>query len=137
MEKKFYLDTSIWIDYLEDRKDILKPLGEFAFQFLKKCRKEKARIIVSDIVIKELKRQVSEEKIQNMLSDFSDLIIKLKHSEKQFNEADKLWEKNNKEFPSADILHSIIARDENAILVSRDRHFNEIEIIESYLPEEL
>jgi len=137
MQQKYYLDTSIWIDYLEDRKDRIRPLGEFAFQFLKKCKKEKAKIIVLDIVLKELRKQMPEEKIQTMLSDFYDLIVKLKHTEKQFNEADNLWEKNNKEFPLADILHSIIAKDENAILMSRDKHFNEIGIAKEYLPEEL
>ena len=35
MAKKFYLDTAIWRDYFEDRGDGTRPIGEFAFQFLR------------------------------------------------------------------------------------------------------
>lgn len=49
--KKFYLDTSIWRDYFEDKKNGIKPLGEFAFQFLRQCIEKGVEIIVSDIVV--------------------------------------------------------------------------------------
>src|SRR3989344_1076940 len=63
MEKRFYLDTSIWIDYVEDRGDGIRPLGEFAFRFLKYCEERDLEILVSDIVILELQKILSKERI--------------------------------------------------------------------------
>jgi len=137
MEKRFYLDTSIWRDYFEDRSDGIRPLGEFAFQFLKKCLKEKYSVLVSDKVEKELLRYYSREKVNAVFSNFKEIIIKIKPTRKQVAEAGNIWIKNNKEFPLNDILHAIIARDANAILVSRDFHFRALEISECRLPEEI
>jgi len=125
------------MDYLGERKNGLRPLEEFAFQLLKKCKKEKTKIIVSDAITKELEKYIPKEKIKERLSEFSDLIIEVKHSTEQLSEAKDFWEKNNRKFPELDILHAIIARDENAVLVSRDKHFSEIGITENFFPEEL
>lgn len=45
---KIYLDTCIYLDYLMDRKDNLRPLGEFAFQLLKRTFECEFEIIISD-----------------------------------------------------------------------------------------
>ncbi|MDD5163940.1 MAG: PIN domain-containing protein [Candidatus ainarchaeum sp.] len=137
MHKKFYIDTSIWRDYFEDRKDNIRPLGEFAFQFLKKCLKEKVTIIISNIVMKELKKYFSGQQVQTMLQEFSGIIVETKHTKKQEEEALNLLEKFRQQSHLADIIHAIIARDSKAILVSRDKHFAELNIIETRLPEEL
>ncbi len=137
MQEKFYLDACVWRDFFEDRQNHIRPLGELVFQFLKKCRKEKHKIIVSDIVLKELHKYISQEKTNVFLSSFSDLIITEKHSQKQLEEAETYWKKTKKKFPLFDILHSIIARDSKAILVSRDKHFYEISIVKMFFPEEL
>jgi predicted nucleic acid-binding protein len=134
---RFYLDTSIWRDYFEDRKDSMRPLGEFAFMFLKKCVKEKAQIIVSDIVLEELEAHLSQEQITAIFSGFKGIIVKVAHTTTQSREALGLLKKFGKKVPLYDILHSIIARDEKAVMVTRDRHFEEISIVEAYLPENL
>ena len=137
MLKKFYLDTCIWRDYFEDRKDALKPLGEFAFRFLKKCVKDKSKIIVSDLVVKELQKDYSLNQIELMFSEFKHLIIEVRHSKEQFMEAVNLFKQFNKKLPFYDILHSIVSRDETAILITRDSHFSEIDLCENRLPEQL
>ena len=56
METLIYPDTNFYIDYFEDRRDNIRPLGEFAFSVLKRAFKlvtvkqdyedvEKARIL--------------------------------------------------------------------------------------------
>ena len=136
MAQKFYIDTSIWRDYFEDRKDNLRPLGEFAFQFLKKCLKEKDTVLVSREVSRELLEKYSKETVEDIFSSFKEIILKIDYSTGQASEAYFFWVKTNKKFPYADVLHSIIARDNKAILISRDRHFKEIGVIEPMLPEE-
>ncbi len=133
---KFYVDTSVWRDYFEDRGNGIRPLGEFAFRFLRKCQKDKATIIVSDIVIEELRRGLSEEQIEGMLSEFSELIVRVEHTEMQAEEARVFCRKHNYFFPFADALHSIIARDEDATVITRDKHFESIGIAEALAPEE-
>jgi len=137
MKKKFYVDTCIWRDYFEDRKDNLKPLGEFAFQFLKYCENKGFFIIVSNAVKKELFDYYSEERLNQVFSSFKNLIIEISFSENQAKESFDFWENTDKKFPFFDILHSVIARDNKAILITRDRHFKEIKITECSLPEEI
>ena len=83
MQQKFYLDTAIWRDYFEDRRDGIRPLGEFAFQFLKNCEKKGCKVLVSDTVILELKVYFSEEDIKQIFLRFRGLykiLKRLKHS---------------------------------------------------------
>ncbi|MDD5163016.1 MAG: PIN domain-containing protein [Candidatus ainarchaeum sp.] len=137
MQKKFYLDTSIWRDYFEDRSDGVRPLGEFAFQFLKNCAKKGFTILVSDTVILELKKDFSEEQISDFFNPFESIIVHIAAVSEQYAEAKKEW-LQNKAIPLNDFLHAIIARDNNAILISRDRHFAELlSLVESKLPEEV
>lgn len=137
VSNNYYLDTSIWRDYFEDRKDNLRPLGEFAFRFLKECQKRKDIVFVSDIVKKELLKYFSIELVNEIFSSFKDIIVEIMHAEVHVSEAYSFWIRSNKKYPSSDILHSIIARDNKTLLVSRDKHFQEIGIVECKLPEEI
>jgi hypothetical protein len=59
---RYYVDTCIWLDLLEDRTDGLRPLGEFAFQFIKKAMRHGDTIIYSSLVLGELmKRHAAAE----------------------------------------------------------------------------
>ncbi len=133
--KRFYIDTSIWIDFFEDRKDNLKPLGEFAFQFLKKCKKYKCKIIFSEPLIFELKK-FSEQWLNEIFSSFKELLAIVSISENQRSEAEQIAKKRG--LPFNDIFHAIIARDNNAIIISRDKHFEELsDLVECFAPEEV
>lgn len=139
MVKKFYLDTAIWRDYFEDRGDGTSPLGEFAFQFLRKCRENNAVVFVSDAVVLELKIRFSEQQVKEIFSSFESVIKWLDASGKQVSEAREEWKKRNKALPFRDVLHAIIARDNNAVLVARDKHFFGLlpSIAEVQKPEEI
>ena len=134
---KYYIDTSIWIDIYEDRKGFNnEPLGEYALKLFAFIRKEKHKLIISDILIRELERYYSMEKINGMIKIYENLIERIITTQKQRNEAKIIGEQNN--LPPGDALHSIISRDNNLILVTRDKHFKKIEFIsKSYKPEEL
>lgn len=137
MQQKFYLDTAIWRDYFEDGNDGLRPLGEFAFRFLKNCGKKKCIVLYSEAVVHELRKDYSEDKIKQVFSPFKDFLAEVGISFEQYAEARNLakQEKNSHE---ADILHAIIARDNNSILVTRDAHFDCLrDIVEIRMPEEI
>jgi hypothetical protein len=135
--QRFYLDTAIWRDYFEDRKDSIRPLGEFAFQFLKKCQLRKWIVFVSPEIEKELLTYYSKERLGQVFLSFKDIIVKIDYSKQQVSEALSFWSKTNRKFPFSGILHSIIARDKAAILVCRDAHFWEIKLADCILPEEI
>ncbi|HLD59099.1 MAG TPA: PIN domain-containing protein [archaeon] len=135
MVKRFYLDTSIWRDYFEDRKDGIRPLGEFAFQFLKNCRGQNCKILYSAATIFELK-EFADRFYKEIVPDFKDLLILVPIFEQQKNEAATISMQRN--LPFNDVLHAILARDNNAIIITRDRHFEELfDVTESRVPEQV
>jgi len=136
---KYYLDVSIWKDYWEDRKDNLRPLGDFAFQLLKKIMESKDKLIYSPAVIEELLSFFSENEIENrFFKDFRELGLLncISINNKQIQEAEEIA--RNKNLPVMDALHAVLARDNNAILVSRDKHFEKLtDVTVSKKPEEI
>ena len=134
MPKKYYLDSCIWRDYFENRSDKFRPLGDWAFRLIRKIIEENNLFIFSDHLISELEKQYSSEKLNKFFEIIPEqLIIKIKTTEKQAKEAFILKSKLN--IPFGDTLHAILARDNEAILVSRDKHFYELGNIKK--PEDL
>lgn len=113
------------------------PLGEFAFQFLKACRQHKAKIVYSQLVVNELKTDYSDETIKQVFTDFENMLIKAEISVKQSDEAENLAVKRNG-VHKADALHAILARDNDAVLITRDWHFDAVRgLVEVMKPEEV
>lgn len=134
---KYYIDSCIWIDYFEDRKDKFRPLGDWAFRLIKKIISKSDVIIFSNLVEKELAKFFSIEEIENITSIVpNENLTKVKSTTEQLNEARFYTKKSN--IPQEDVLHAILARDNNAVLVTRDKHFYYLaEYITIKKPEEL
>ena len=138
MAKKFYLDTSIWRDYYENRSDSQKQLGKLALQFLQKVIGEENIILYSDLVVQELMIKYSKEEISSILSILFNigLLEKINTSKEQAKEASDLCKKLN--IPFGDALHAILARDNKAVMITRDNHFQLLkDIVEIQKPEDL
>ncbi|MBI5064860.1 PIN domain-containing protein [Candidatus Woesearchaeota archaeon] len=133
---KYYLDTAIYLDYHFNRSDNFRPLGEWAFQLLTLIRSNSDVLIISEFVINELKTQLSEQEIGRILNSFAEVMEFVSCDDEQFAEA--LVLKRKLKIPSGDIFHAILARDNGAILVTRDKHFEQLRyIVEVKKPEEL
>jgi predicted nucleic acid-binding protein len=131
---KFYLDTNIWLDYFENRSDGLRPLGEFAFQFLKDCVKFNCKICYSDFTLFELKNKINEKEFIEALEFIKRNLIFIKSTKQDWVEAQKLSKKAN--LHSADALHLVLAKKNDCTLITRDKHFDSIDLIEVKRPEE-
>ncbi len=132
---RYYLDTSIWRDLHENRTDRFRPLGEWAFELIRKIREERQTILYSDRVVYELSKAYENvDKILN-LAIKENILQKVDISENQIKEAIIL--KKKLEIPYDDCLHAILARDNDAILVTRDRDFEKIRFVTVRKPEEL
>jgi len=137
MKQRFYLDTAIWRDYFEDRKDRFQPLGEFAFQFLKNCESHSCEVLYSSLVVNELKAEYTSDEIQGILAPFRKYLVEVQIVPEQLKEAQGV-NSRLKDTHLADILHAILARDNGAIMITRDKHFEALaSIVEVLKPEEV
>src|SRR3989344_4748813 len=118
MKNKYYVDTSIWMDYYEDRTDPSKDIGECAFKLLCKLLVSSSKIVVSNFLLRELEVAYSLDQIRGLARPFERLMEKVEVSDKQREEAKRIAEE--RKLPKGDDIHAILARDNNAILVSRD-----------------
>jgi predicted nucleic acid-binding protein len=119
---KFYIDTSIWVDYYENRKDRFRPLGEWAFELFRLINKNKDTVLFSEFVLEELGRIYDNSEIIKILSAVA-IKQEVFITESQIREANVLHRRLN--IPKFDIIHGVLARDNDAILVTRDNHFKE------------
>lgn len=135
MSKRYYIDTCIWRDYFEDRSDNLRPLGEWAFRLIRKAVEEGIEVIFSDLIKEELLKEYSEEKIKDIISIVPD-ITWIEATEEHRAEGRAIAQRLG--IPDFDVMHAILARDNDAILISRDKHYLELTyIVDVKKPEEL
>ena len=95
-------------------------------------------VFFSDLVIDELLTSYEDDQIKNLLEIFEKegLLLKVNINHKQILEAKKLRKKFR--IPHGDCLHAILARDNDAIMITRDKHFEELQnIVMVKKPEEL
>ena len=135
MAKRYYLDLCIWIDYLENRNDRLRPLGEWAFRLIKKIISDESNILYSCLLETEL-RNYTDKKIKDILGIVPQaLLVKVGISSRQIIEASSISKITG--IPKNDAIHAILARDNGAVLVSRDNHFYKLGNITVKKPEDL
>ena len=136
--QKYYFDTCIWRDFFEDRFDPnKKPLGKYATFLILRILNKKDEMLFSDLIIKELEKRFTIYEIEQMLRLLHSAGV-LKRAEAcrgAYEEARRLAD--DIKIPLSDALHVIIARDNNAILVSRDNHLLNVKCIKVIKPEEI
>ncbi len=137
MTEKYYVDTSIWMDLLEDRKGYNdEPLGDYALKLFAMIKAKKHKLVLSNLLIRELESNYSVEEINGMVLPFQKIIEKVFVTQEQRDEAKKIAEE--RKLPPGDVLHAILARDNKYRMITRDRHFKELgDITKHYRPEEI
>ncbi|MBW3006256.1 PIN domain-containing protein, partial [Candidatus Woesearchaeota archaeon] len=110
MALKVYCDTNIFIDYLDEREDNIRPLQEFAFIFFSRGWNCAFKLIISDWLLDELRRHLTEEQINRVLNNFKekDKLIFIKEAlgdRQKARNISKHWD---------DALHAILANKANA-----------------------
>jgi predicted nucleic acid-binding protein len=133
---RYYLDTSIWLDYYENRTDRFRPLGEWALALLSLIRERKDTILVSDVILQELGTYYSELQIIEIFKSYTHLIENIKPTDNQLKFSKTI--SSIRKIPTGDVLHAVLSKDQNAILISRDNHFMLLtDINKAHKPEEL
>ena len=131
MAKRFYFDTSIWLDFLEKRDEPGLPKGTWAKKLIEKIIKNKDKIVLSEVIKNELiGLGYSRYELESIFFPFQKILISVYSNKKQFGKAKDLSDKRN--IPLFDALHAILARDNRSILITRDKHFDKLLDIISY-----
>lgn len=135
MSQLIYVDTNVYIDYFQGRKDSKRDLGKSATELLKSAIKCKYKIVVSLWVLEELSRYISLERIDQLLSRLEkrDKVQYVDYSIEQEHKAETYKNRD-------DALHALIALNEDAAyLVTRNlKDFRDFsKQIKAKLPEDL
>jgi len=138
--QKYYLDTCIWRDFFEDRFGRSgNPLGSHAAKLFFKMISNNDRIIFCKYLIWELSKSLNEREINDMLNLLfhTGTLIRVEMSVKEYDEARKI--SNDRNLPFVDCLNAIIARDNDAVLVSQDQHFHNFlsDIVKTARPQDI
>jgi len=125
------------LDLFEDRDEPNFPKSIRAKLLLDNIAKEGGKLIVSEAIFNEmLIIGYSIYEINELFLPLEKILIKVYSTYKHFGKAKDLSHKRG--IPVFDALPALIARDNKAILVTRDEHFNKLlDIIRFKKPEEL
>ena len=134
---KYLIDTSIWVDLYENRTGYFcEPLGDFAFKLFCMIKAKGYKIIITDLTINELEMNYSVAEINGMMKPFETLLSRSVASKEQRDEAKRISLERN--VPKGDALHAILARDNDYILITRDKHFKQLTDVSLYYrPEDI
>jgi predicted nucleic acid-binding protein len=140
MKKKYLIDTCIWRDFYEDRIDNAgKLLGKIAAELFFNIISHKDIIIYSEALIRELKNDYPETEINDIFGLLlnNKLLNRIEITNEEYLAAKRISIERN--IPFIDSLNAIHARNHNAILVTRDKHYfeNLSDIIIPYKPEDI
>ena len=135
--KLYYFDTSIWIDFFENRVEPNFPKGTMAQKLIEKIMKSDAKILYSNVNLFEFYAfGYSRDYIYSLLEPFNSILVFVMATEKEKGIAKDLSSK--RDIPQGDALHALIARDNKAVLIATDRHFQKIrDITKSILPQDV
>ncbi len=137
MVKKYYLDTSIWMDVYENRLGYgNEAIGHSALKFLFDLLKGKSKVIITDMLVMELSKSYSLEQINGMFMPFRGVIEKVVVTGQQKEESKRIAKERN--LPLGDVIHAVISRDNDLVLITRDNHFRKLQdICKHFRPEDL
>jgi predicted nucleic acid-binding protein len=134
--KRFYLDTSIWLDLLENRNEPNMPKGRWARDMIARIIERGDEIIVSDFILLELERAgYSKQELDTTFNKLAPIIVRIDAFERDRRRAKDIAAK--KDVPRLDALHAVIASNHKATLVSLDPHFKQLDIIDVQAPKDV
>lgn len=140
--KTYYVDTCIYLNLWKKEVDRNgNKLWEFAKDFFEKIENENSMIYYSGFLLKELIFLLStEEYLQKReLFDSSPNFKKAVLSKEEYELAGKISRENN-EISFYDVLHMLLAKKTNSILVTRDKILSKLAkdyLVRVNKPEEL
>lgn len=124
---KLYIDTNIYLDYLMNRRDSNKNLGDLAFKIFNRTIRCEFHIIISTHVINELRKyNIPDDRIKLLFNFMKHKLIKT--NSKEYEKKAELV----KEIHFADALHYVISLDKADLLVTNDKELKKLARVVGY-----
>ncbi len=142
MEKRYYLDSCVWLNLFQKEGDATKgiPYWQIALNFIENIKNNKNKVYVSTIVLKEL-YYILGNKFHNVKTYFeqTDFIVIIKTKNEDYNLARKFENEDDFQISFYDYLHVAIARRIDCVFVTRDKDLLDFarNKINANLPEKL
>ena len=118
---------------------VRKAIREYATKLFMKILKDKDKILFSEALILELKRDYGEKDVNDMLNllFLNKTLERIEIIKEEHLEAKKLSQERN--IPYIDCLNAIHARNHKAMMISQDDHYfkNLIDITKTIKPENI
>ncbi len=120
--KSYYVDSCIYLNLWKKEIDNQNPLWKFAKEFFDKVENENSIIYYSGFLLKELMFILTTEEYldKRELFESSPNFKKVTLSKEELNLASKIKTKSN-EISFYDIIHMLLAKQTNSILITRDK----------------
>ncbi len=125
MKKRFYVDTCIYLNLWQKEGDasLGKPYWKIAKEFFEKTENENVIIYYSGFILKELsfilEKEIFNKKLQ--MFNYSPNFIRITLSVNEFDLAREIEKESNYEISFYDIIHMLLAKKANSILITRDK----------------
>ncbi len=128
---KVYVDTNVYLDFILNRSDKLRPLGELASQFFRRALDCEFEIVVSNHVISELKKNdIKDDELEDLWLWLKSKIVKVGVSFEDEERARTLHRSGLLHFQDA--LHYSIAQKVKAIILTNDKDFQGMPAVKGY-----
>lgn len=134
---KYYVDTCIWIDLVDDRIRGRRLYGEYAQKFFRQVIDAEQTIVYSDVVEEELSFHYGAHKSQQIINSVPLLLLERVESTR---EELLMASRFSKEFGLSlnDAIHAVITYHHANMIITRDKHFSDLDkFITVKKPEEL
>ncbi len=120
--ESYYVDSCIYLNLWKKEVDVYEnKLWEFAKEFFEKVENEDSIIYYSGYLLKELMFVFDENKFIDKLElfNFSPNFRRVNLTKEEYEIAKRI-KKENREISFYDIIHMLLAKQTNSILITRD-----------------
>lgn len=123
MVNSYYVDSCVYLNLWQKEKSKFgRPLWKFAKNFFEKIEQKEYLIYYSGFLLKELSFILTENEFaqKRLMFEASPNFKKVKLTSNEYELARKI-ESKNKDIGFYDILHMLLTRKTNSILITRDK----------------
>lgn len=120
--KSYYVDSCIYLNLWQKEGDDKNPLWKFAKEFFEKVENENSTIYYSGFLLKEILFVFDEKQFIDKLElfNYSPNFKRVSLTKQEYEEAKKIKRKNS-EISLYDIIHMLLAKQTDSILITRDK----------------
>ncbi len=133
MTELIYIDSNVYLDYLLNRKDRLRPLGNFAFELIRQVISCKYEILISEFLLEEIENHADKDKIDKLFTSIQKKSKKVETKTNDIKKAKEISYENR-----WDALHYILAKRGGAeLIVTRNVEHFDFSDLQVVFPENL